>query len=50
MSFGTFSFPMPPNEPVLSYAPNSAEKKRLKEVYWQQRNENGKKSSDASAA
>jgi 1-pyrroline-5-carboxylate dehydrogenase len=32
MSFGTFSYPMPVNEPVLSYAPNSAEKKRLKEV------------------
>ena len=32
MSFGTFSYPMPVNEPVLSYAPGSAEKKRLKEV------------------
>lgn len=32
MSFGTFSYPMPVNEPVLSYAPNSPEKKRLKEV------------------
>ena len=32
MSIGTFSYPMPVNEPVLSYAPNSAEKKRLKEV------------------
>ena len=32
MSIGTFSYPMPANEPVLSYAPNSAEKKRLKEV------------------
>ncbi|HTD93125.1 MAG TPA: L-glutamate gamma-semialdehyde dehydrogenase [Chitinophagaceae bacterium] len=32
MSLGTFSYPMPVNEPVLSYAPGSAEKKRLKEV------------------
>ncbi|MBE2230789.1 MAG: L-glutamate gamma-semialdehyde dehydrogenase [Chitinophagaceae bacterium] len=32
MSFGTFSYPMPVNEPVLSYAPDSPEKKRLKEV------------------
>ncbi len=32
MSLGYFSYPMPVNEPVLSYAPNSAERKRLKEV------------------
>src|SRR6476660_2550694 len=32
MSIGTFSYPMPANEPVLSYAPGSPEKKRLKEV------------------
>ena len=32
MSTGTFSYPMPVNEPVLSYGPNSPEKKRLKEV------------------
>ena len=32
MSIGTFAYPMPVNEPVLSYAPGSAEKKRLKEV------------------
>jgi 1-pyrroline-5-carboxylate dehydrogenase len=32
MSLGYFSYPMPLNEPVLSYAPGSAEKKRLKEV------------------
>ena len=32
MSIGTFSYPMPVNEPVLNYAPGSAEKKRLKEV------------------
>ena len=32
MSLGTFSYPMPANEPVLSYAPGSAERKRLKEV------------------
>jgi 1-pyrroline-5-carboxylate dehydrogenase len=32
MSIGTFSFPLPTNEPVLSYAPGSPERKRLKEV------------------
>ncbi len=32
MSIGTFSYPMPANEPVLNYAPGSPEKKRLKEV------------------
>jgi 1-pyrroline-5-carboxylate dehydrogenase len=32
MSIGTFSYPMPENEPVLSYAPHSAERNRLKEV------------------
>jgi 1-pyrroline-5-carboxylate dehydrogenase len=32
MSIGTFSYPLPANEPVLSYAPGTAEKKRLKEV------------------
>ena len=32
MSFGTFSYPMPVNEPVLNYGPGSPEKKRLKEV------------------
>ncbi len=32
MSLGTFSYPLPANEPVLSYAPGSPEKKRLKEV------------------
>ncbi|MET0634431.1 MAG: L-glutamate gamma-semialdehyde dehydrogenase [Chitinophagaceae bacterium] len=32
MSLGTFYYPMPVNEPVLNYAPGSAEKKRLKEV------------------
>ena len=30
MSLGTFSYPMPINEPVLSYAPKSAEKIKLK--------------------
>jgi len=30
MSLGTFSYPLPVNEPVLSYAPNSAEKLKLK--------------------
>ena len=32
MQYGDFYYPMPVNEPVLSYAPGSAEKKRLKEV------------------
>src|SRR6202008_5151399 len=32
MSIGTFSYPMPVNEPVLTYAPGSPERKRLKEV------------------
>lgn len=32
MRIGTFSYPMPVNEPVLSYAPGSSERKRLKEV------------------
>ena len=32
MSLGTFSYPLPVNEPVLNYGPGSSEKKRLKEV------------------
>src|SRR6188768_2246806 len=32
MSLGYFNYPMPVNEPVLNYAPGSAERKRLKEV------------------
>jgi 1-pyrroline-5-carboxylate dehydrogenase len=32
MQFGDFYYPLPVNEPVLNYAPGSAEKKRLKEV------------------
>ena len=32
MSLGTFYYPMPVNEPVLSYAPGSSERKRLKAV------------------
>ncbi len=32
MNFGYFSYPMPVNEPVLSYAPGSPERKRLKDV------------------
>lgn len=32
MSIGTFSYPLPINEPVLNYAPGSPEKKRLKSV------------------
>ena len=32
MQFGTFNYPAPVNEPVLSYAPGSAEKLALKEA------------------
>ncbi|MFN4316003.1 MAG: L-glutamate gamma-semialdehyde dehydrogenase [Chitinophagaceae bacterium] len=32
MKQGTFTFPLPVNEPVLSYAPKSPERARLKEV------------------
>jgi 1-pyrroline-5-carboxylate dehydrogenase len=32
MSIGTFSYPLPVNEPVLNYAPGSVEKSRLKAV------------------
>src|SRR4030095_12891239 len=32
MSLGTFVYPMPDNEPVLSYPPGSPERKRLKEA------------------
>lgn len=32
MNLGYFSYPMPVNEPVLSYAPGSPERKRLKAV------------------
>ncbi|MEP6684983.1 MAG: L-glutamate gamma-semialdehyde dehydrogenase [Parafilimonas sp.] len=32
MSLGYFSYPMPVNEPVFSYAPGSPERKKLKEV------------------
>ncbi|MEI7734622.1 MAG: L-glutamate gamma-semialdehyde dehydrogenase [Ferruginibacter sp.] len=32
MQYGDFYYPMPANEPVLSYGPGTAEKKRLKEV------------------
>lgn len=39
MNIGTFSFPLPQNEPVLSYAPGSPEKKRLKEVLAELKNE-----------
>ena len=33
MQYGDFYYPIPANEPVLNYAPGSAEKKRLKEYY-----------------
>jgi 1-pyrroline-5-carboxylate dehydrogenase len=32
MNSGTYSLPMPINEPILSYTPNSPERNRLKEV------------------
>jgi 1-pyrroline-5-carboxylate dehydrogenase len=32
MNIGHYSLPMPVNEPILSYVPNSPERKRLKEV------------------
>jgi 1-pyrroline-5-carboxylate dehydrogenase len=32
MNLGYFSYPLPANEPVLNYAPGSAERTRLKEV------------------
>ncbi len=32
MQYGDFYYPLPANEPILNYAPGSAEKKRLKEV------------------
>lgn len=38
MNLGYFSYPMPANEPVLSYAPGSPEKKRLKEVLAELKN------------
>ena len=39
MQFGDFYYPLPTNEPVLSYAPGSPEKKRLKEVLAELKNE-----------
>src|SRR5690606_36132311 len=39
MSIGTFTYPMPANEPVLAYAPGSPERKRLKEVLKQLKKE-----------
>ncbi|MEO5647180.1 MAG: 1-pyrroline-5-carboxylate dehydrogenase, partial [Chitinophagaceae bacterium] len=32
MKFGDFHYPMPANEPVLSYAPGTAERKLLKDT------------------
>ena len=32
MQFGTFNYPSPINEPVLNYAPGSAEKLALKKA------------------
>ncbi|HKB43119.1 MAG TPA: L-glutamate gamma-semialdehyde dehydrogenase [Chitinophagaceae bacterium] len=39
MSIGTFSYPMPANEPVLNYIPGSPEKKKLKAVLAELKNQ-----------
>jgi 1-pyrroline-5-carboxylate dehydrogenase len=39
MSIGTFSYPIPINEPIHSYAPGSAERKALKETLGQLKGE-----------
>ena len=39
MNFGYFSYPMPANEPVLSYAPGSIERKQLKKVLSELKNQ-----------
>lgn len=39
MNVGNFSYPMPPNEPVLSYAPGSSERAKLKETLKQLKSE-----------
>ena len=39
MSVGTFSFPLPQNEPVLSYAPGSKERKTLEATLKKLKNE-----------
>ena len=39
MSLGTFSYPMPANEPVLNYAPGSKERKLLKATLKKLKNE-----------
>jgi 1-pyrroline-5-carboxylate dehydrogenase len=39
MSFGYFDYPMPVNEPVFGYAPGSAERKQLKKVLSELKNE-----------
>lgn len=38
MSFGNFNYPMPANEPVLSYLPGNAERKVLKDVLTELKN------------
>jgi 1-pyrroline-5-carboxylate dehydrogenase len=38
MNTGYFNYPLPANEAVLSYAPGSAEKKKLKEVIFRLKN------------
>lgn len=39
MNIGHYSLPMPVNEPILSYVPNSPERKRLKEVLQELKSE-----------
>lgn len=39
MNYGYFSYPLPANEPVLNYAPDSAERKSLKDALKKLKNE-----------
>ncbi|HVX25833.1 MAG TPA: L-glutamate gamma-semialdehyde dehydrogenase [Parafilimonas sp.] len=39
MNFGYFSYPMPANEPVLNYSPGSNERKQLKKVLSELKNQ-----------
>ncbi|MET0242785.1 MAG: aldehyde dehydrogenase family protein, partial [Flavitalea sp.] len=39
MSLGYFSYPLPPNEPVLNYAPGSKEKELLKKTLQELKSE-----------
>lgn len=39
MNFGYVNYPMPVNEPILSYAPGSTEREALKKALSQLKNE-----------